>query len=81
MVRRHSILIVDDEPSVCFLLKEELSELKQFSISTVNDGAEAINLLQKQPIDVVLLDVRMPRMNGLEAVSYTHLTLPTIYSV
>jgi DNA-binding NtrC family response regulator len=78
MVRRHSILIVDDEPSVCFLLKEELSELKQFSISTVNDGAEAINLLQKQPIDVVLLDVRMPRMNGLEVLKYIKENHPTI---
>ena len=78
MVRRHSILIVDDEPSVCFLLKEELSELKQFTISTVNDGAEAINLLQKQPIDVVLLDVRMPRMNGLEVLKYVKENHPTI---
>jgi DNA-binding NtrC family response regulator len=78
MVRRHSILIVDDEPSVCFLLKEELSELKQFAISTVNDGAEAINLLQVQPIDVVLLDVRMPRMNGLEVLKYIKENHPTI---
>lgn len=78
MVRRHSILIVDDEPSVCFLLKEELSELKQFTISTVNDGADAINHLQKQPIDVVLLDVRMPRMNGLEVLKYIKENHPTI---
>lgn len=78
MVRRHSILIVDDEPSVCFLLKEEFSELKQFAAVTVNDGAEAVNLLQKQPVDVVLLDVRMPRMNGLEVLKYIKENHPTV---
>ncbi|KAB2924842.1 MAG: sigma-54-dependent Fis family transcriptional regulator [Bacteroidetes bacterium] len=77
MVRSHSILIVDDEPSVCFLLKEELSEKKQFTVHTVNDGAEALNALQRHPADVVLLDVRMPRMNGLEVLKYIRENHPT----
>lgn len=77
MVRTNSILIVDDEPSVCFLLKEELTEKKQFTVATVNDGAEAINMLQQQPMDAVLLDVRMPRMNGLEVLKYIKENHPT----
>lgn len=70
MVRKHSILIVDDEPSVCFLLKEELSELKLYHVSTANDGVEAMNILQTQPYDVVLLDVKMPRVNGIEVLKF-----------
>ena len=60
MVRNHSILVVDDEPSVCFLLKEELSELKKFDVFTANDGVAAMNALQQRPFDVVLLDERRP---------------------
>ncbi|MCK9408817.1 MAG: sigma-54 dependent transcriptional regulator [Bacteriovoracaceae bacterium] len=70
MVRDHSILVVDDEPSVCFLLKEELTEQKQFHVVTANDGAAAMNILQQRPIDVVLLDVKMPRVGGMEVLKF-----------
>lgn len=70
MVRDHSILVVDDEPSVCFLLKEELSEQQRYDVVTANDGAAAMNILQQRPIDVVLLDVRMPRVGGMEVLKY-----------
>jgi len=77
MVRNHSILIVDDEPSVCFLLKEELSEHKKLSVSTANDGVEAMNMIQQKPFDVVLLDVRMPRVSGLEVLKFIKEHHPT----
>ena len=70
MVRNHSILVVDDEPTVCFLLKEELSEQKKFDVFTSNDGAAAMNELQHRPIDVVLLDVKMPRVGGMEVLKF-----------
>lgn len=77
MVRSHYILVVDDEPSVCFLLKEELSEHKKFSVATANDGAEAVNQLQHKPFDVVLLDVRMPRMSGMDVLRFIKEHHPT----
>ncbi|MEW5799142.1 MAG: sigma-54 dependent transcriptional regulator [Bacteroidota bacterium] len=77
MVRSHYILVVDDEPSVCFLLKEELSENKKFSVRTANDGADAVNQLQQQPFDVVLLDVRMPRMSGMDVLRFIKEHHPT----
>lgn len=70
MVRDHSILVVDDEPSVCFLLKEELSEQQRYDVITANDGAAAMNILQQRPIDVVLLDVKMPRVGGMEVLKF-----------
>ncbi len=77
MARNQSILVVDDEPSVCFLLKEELSEGTSYQVATVLDGIEAMNLLQSQPHDVVLLDVKMPRVNGIEVLKFIREQLPT----
>lgn len=77
MVRDHSILVVDDEPSVCFLLKEELTEQKKYHVVTANDGASAMNILQQRPIDVVLLDVKMPRVGGMEVLRFVTEHHPT----
>jgi len=77
MARTYNILIVDDEQSVVFLLKEELTEMEKYNIATAYDGAEAINLLQSQPFDVVLLDVKMPRVSGIEVLKYVREQHPT----
>ena len=77
MARTYNILIVDDEQSVVFLLKEELTELEKYNVATAYDGAEAINLLQSQPFDVVLLDVKMPRVSGIEVLKYVREQHPT----
>lgn len=77
MARTYNILIVDDEQSVVFLLKEELSELDKYEVATAYDGAEAINILQAQPFDVVLLDVKMPRLSGIEVLKYIREQHPT----
>jgi len=77
MARTYNILIVDDEQSVVFLLKEELTEIEKYNIATAYDGADAINLLQSQPFDVVLLDVKMPRVSGIEVLKYIREQHPT----
>ncbi len=77
MARTYNILIVDDEKSVVFLLKEELSEIEKYDVTVAYDGAEAINLLQTQPFDVVLLDVKMPRVSGIEVLKYIREQHPT----
>ena len=81
MARTYNILIVDDEQSVVFLLKEELSELEKYDVATAYDGAEAINLLQSKPFDVVLLDVKMPRVSGLEVLKYVREQHPTTIAI
>jgi two-component system response regulator AtoC len=81
MVRNSIILIVDDEPSVCFLLKEELSEQKKFEVYTAEDGVAAINALQQRPFDVVLLDVKMPRVDGMEVLKFINEHHPTTHVI
>lgn len=70
MSQRYQILIVDDEISLTALLREELEEIGQFEVTLAYDGAEAINLIQKKLYDVVLLDMKMPRVDGSEVLKY-----------
>ncbi|MCF6179411.1 MAG: response regulator [Geopsychrobacter sp.] len=58
-----NLLIVDDEPIIRDLCARAL---KGFKIFQANDGQEAADLLKQQEIDVVLTDVMMPRLNGLD---------------
>ena len=59
------IIIVDDEMDLVETLVERL-DLRGISALGAATGAEAIEALAKQPFDVVLLDVKMPGMSGLE---------------
>jgi len=60
-----SILIVDDDRTSRHLAQAVL-ERKGFEVTVVTDGLEALELLNARRFDLMLLDVWMPRMNGLE---------------
>lgn len=62
-------LVVDDEKNVTELLKLQLEEVG-FDVDTANDGAEAINKIQARHYDLILLDLRMPRINGIEVLKF-----------
>ncbi len=59
------ILVVDDERDICELLKEFL-EIRGFAVMTSSGGADALTCVLDQQPDVVLMDVRMPGLDGLE---------------
>jgi len=60
-----NILLVDDEPNSLYALQEMLEPLGQ-NLLTASSGAEALRLVLKHEFAVILLDVRMPRMDGFE---------------
>jgi two-component system response regulator AtoC len=66
MPKRYHILIVDDEESITYLLKTEFEDRNDFAVDVALNGADAINLFHANIYDVVLLDVKMPRVSGLE---------------
>ncbi len=59
------ILIVDDNVSLCRTMSLILSR-KGYFVTTAKDGAEAIERAEENPFDVVLLDIKMPAMDGVE---------------
>ncbi|MBD1582925.1 fused response regulator/phosphatase [Pseudoalteromonas sp. S16_S37] len=60
------VLVVDDQPLNCILLKTML-EQQQYEVAIANNGAQALDVLRQENIDIVLLDVIMPVMDGFEA--------------
>lgn len=60
-----TILIVDDEPSICLVLKKFLS-LNGFVAHTASMAEEAIEILNAIAVDLVITNIRMPGMDGLE---------------
>ncbi|MFZ3209569.1 MAG: response regulator [Geobacteraceae bacterium] len=59
------ILIVDDEADIAFILKLQLEDVGYRSVRA-RDGLDALECLEKEPFDLVLLDIKMPRMDGLQ---------------
>ena len=64
MEKKH-ILIVDDEPQIGKIFGLKL-KLAGYDVSTITSGAEAINLISKQNFDILLLDILMPDVTGLD---------------
>jgi len=58
------VLVVDDEPDTCNNLSDILTDLG-YRVDCAYDGPAALELVHKGPYDVVLLDLRMPGMDGL----------------
>ncbi|MFB5762087.1 response regulator transcription factor [Paenibacillus medicaginis] len=61
-----TILIVEDDPMVRFLTKAKLSPL--YKIKEAADGQEALEVLDREHIDLLVVDIQMPNMNGYELV-------------
>ena len=61
-----SLLVVDDQKSIRLLVRECLKALGYRRISECEDGAQALNYLQHNPVDLVISDLNMPQMTGLE---------------
>lgn len=75
-----TILIVDDERPLCDLLKMALEE-KGYEVQVAHDAEQALSLLKTSTTDLVLSDIRMPGMNGMEllkAIKEIDITIPVI---
>ena len=60
-----TILVVDDEPRLLDSVRRAL-EAAGYRVLTAGDGVEALGVLEAQPVDLILADVAMPRMNGYQ---------------
>jgi two-component system KDP operon response regulator KdpE len=62
---RYRILLVDDDPGILAAIKQTLIT-NHYEVLTAADGAEALDVFAREPPNLVLLDLMMPRFNGLE---------------
>jgi DNA-binding response OmpR family regulator len=81
-VEKKRILLVDDEESIQLLYRGEFED-EGFAIDSAYNGDEALEKFKKNPPDLVILDINMPGMNGIEVLRQMkelHPELPVILS-
>jgi len=66
-VERIRVVIADDESIICMDLREMLGNLGYLVVGEAGDGRSAVNLARELRPDVVLMDIKMPDMDGIEA--------------
>ncbi len=62
----HKILIADDEANIRLLVRSTLEDEDRFTIHEASDGKEALEQLRAHAPDVLILDLMMPRVSGLD---------------
>lgn len=79
MSARHKILLLDDEEDLLDLYREVLTQLpSQPEIQTSNSGARAIALLEAEPFTMLISDLNMPKMDGLQVLSIVRRKYPQL---
>jgi len=66
MNEKRRILIVDDEPDMTLLFKMALESDGSFTVSTFNDPLLALSIFKEGLYDLIILDIKMPKMDGLD---------------
>ncbi len=76
---KNRVLIVDDEETLTWGMSKSLSKARSnLEILSANSGEEALSILEKTPVDIVITDIRMPGMNGLKLLSKTKSIYPSV---
>ena len=71
----YKVVLADDEPHILNYLKNFISweELQLQVVGATSNGKEAYDIALSQKANILITDIRMPEMDGLQPVSYTHL--------
>ena len=76
-MRPHKIMVIDDELEICHILKEFLEGLG-YQVITAQSGAEGLRLISQNIVDVLILDLNIPGMHGLEILKKVKASYPDI---
>ncbi len=71
------VLLVDDEEDIVWGLSRVLSKAG-YEVLTASNGREALELLKSQPVDVIVTDIKMPELSGLELISEAKKLYPQV---
>jgi len=67
--RNHSILVVDDAPAALNIIQRNL-ESKGYRLYTASNVADAVKILERAPVNLVITDYKMPRISGLDLIRH-----------
>ncbi|MBW1991248.1 MAG: response regulator [Deltaproteobacteria bacterium] len=73
------ILVADDEMSIRLLYSEELKE-EGYEVYLASNGKEALEIVEKVPLDLVILDIKMPGIEALRQIKERRPNLPVLLS-
>lgn len=76
-IEKIAVLIAEDDPLVCQMIRGTLEDLGYRIVGEASDGQQAIELTQTLQPDVVLMDIEMPKLNGIEATRKIYEDCPT----
>ncbi len=65
---KRKVLVVDDEENIRLLFKEELEE-EGYEVDTASNGLEALEKVKAASFDIIVLDIKMPVMDGIQALN------------
>jgi two-component system, OmpR family, alkaline phosphatase synthesis response regulator PhoP len=63
---KHTVLVVDDNEQNRELLEAYLEDMAEVRVTSANNGIEALEMIEKDPPELILLDIMMPKMSGFE---------------
>src|SRR6478736_7045882 len=82
MEQAHKILLLDDDPDLLDMYKEILGQLpSRPEIHTAISGPRAMALLESEPFRVLVCDLKMPKMDGLQVLSIVRRRFPELRTV
>lgn len=79
VVKPIEVLLVEDSPADVFLIRYALAkELTPFRLHVARDGLEAIEMLKSIDADLIILDLKLPKISGLSVLEETHPHVPVV---
>lgn len=75
---KRKVLIVDDEKSIRTLLSLIIGDMAKYLVSVAEDGTSALQSIERDPPDILLTDVHMPGMTGLDLMAAVRNRFPNV---
>jgi len=69
-LKMNNVLVVDDSPTIRRMVITSLGSLRRVKSSQAGSGLEAIERLEIEPVDLMVLDLNMPDMHGMEVIGF-----------
>lgn len=63
---KYKILVIDDDPRICKLVKSYLKRINDYEVITASDGQNGLELIDKSAFSLVISDIKMPRLDGIK---------------